>query len=231
MKLIDLFEAKIDLTPIKIKNADFSKVGPVLGNPETQVQGHARINTKTANTVIKIANIPNINDDEYVEFVKVVIANQNNPFFPKLYNAKVYETYKDVDKEISPEMMAGAKYKLVLHMEKLHSLSGEKTFDAALSTLEQLGFDVANYNTGQSDSRILDQILDRSFDEPSDRKALANKTKNPALKKALLLLEPFFVKFGNDMHSGNAMFRLTGTGPQLVIIDPFLPFKMGQGSD
>jgi hypothetical protein len=37
------------------------------------------------------------------------------------------------------------------------------------------------------------------------------------------LLYPYWKKYGNDMHEGNWMLRLSSHGPQLVALDPFYP--------
>ncbi len=210
MKLQELLEG-IDLTkstPIQLKNRNGRVLIPTSGDLAGEgVQ--ATVRHTGQGIVTKSAGITGPTDPA-VEFLKIILDNQDNPFFPKIYHARMYRsnTAKDDDHQF-----------LVVQMEKLTPLTSSKIQDAALSLFNQLGFrgdhvdDVA---------RDIDRLASGSM-STSEVDNFLNKTKNPNFKKAVNLILPHMRKHGSDFHGGNWMIRLTGSGPQLVIIDPFPP--------
>ncbi len=170
-------------------------------------QGRAITHPKQANVAIKIANVYDVDHDPYVEFVKLALENQDNPFFPRIYKAKLVR-------------MGDSIYQLVLNMERLHNISNPNIADAVVENFKRLGFpqDVADTTTADITKDVVK--IRKWLEQRTNRQQLAKTTPNPNFREALTLLEPFLEKFKNDMHAQNWMARLTPSGPQLVIIDP-----------
>lgn len=189
-------------------------------------------------------------DDPYLTFLKkVAIPNQNNPFFARIYNAKLYENadwkpsddyddyYNDAESRrgIYNDPDEGKKYGLVVQMEKLVPMQHEKLKDVLPHVFRQMGVteqlfkdtmaavpdDIKKYPKGQVSSQMITLFAKAIVNEDILR-MLASKAENPQFVKAVKALQ-IGVKFGLDLHHNNAMFRLTPHGPQLVIIDPYNP--------
>ena len=144
--------------------------------------------------------------DGYVRYINTILKHQNNPFFPRIYNAKIVHH-------------SSGKATLVVVMEKLHfTFDTPALQDSGAAIIQSLGIDLEdplNANDGYA--------LLYYFDSSSKREELRNATKNPKLKEALSIMEPFFDLYGSDQHNENVAFRLTKVGPQLVFADPFMP--------
>jgi len=218
-----LNEANIDFTPKKISQGNFSKFGASpLGYGH---QATAWVNPKTANTIIKVVKLTAL-DDTTIHFVKMIAANQDNPFFPHIYSAKVYEVHPDMEDDND------IKYWLVLYQERLHETeTGDGNREEAIfNYLKSLGFlddeKYAKYvhnellNDEPPAFKFANRAMVRMLTKDSFRQYIAARTRMPAFKKALQILEPYFQKFGNDMQNdANIMMRFTSVGPQIVIID------------
>jgi hypothetical protein len=179
------------------------------------IQGKAYNHPKQPNSVIKTAKIEDPENDAYVEFIKLAMKNQDNPFFPRIHSAKIIKagsltTYKPA---------GAAPYKLVINMEKLQPYLYSNVTDAAQGMFQRLG--VPEKVAQSTEAGALFNYLTNA----RNRNMLAAATKNSQFRRALDLLEPHIRKFGHDLHAGNWMIRLTGHGPQIVILDPFMPFS------
>jgi hypothetical protein len=220
MKLQELFE-NIDIsteTPVSFKGQKWFPVsGDLVG---TGMQ--AKVYHTGQGVVTKVASIGGMNDST-MKFLQIILDHQDNPFFPKIYHARVY---KDKDKRID-------RLVLLVQMEKLTPLSSDKIEDAAIHLFDQLGFELndveertiaaASYNSRQGVRlQMLTRYVDMFFDTTQDQDNLLQKSKNPKFNEAIKLLHPYMDGM-SDLHAGNWMVRLTGHGPQLVIIDPFFP--------
>ncbi len=91
MKLKELLEADIKTIPGKheaglTKPKQVSRGIKLLGSG---MQGSAFKHPHIPNTVIKTAKVrtKNPDDNPYVAFVKLSLDHQDNPFFPRIYNA------------------------------------------------------------------------------------------------------------------------------------------------
>ncbi len=160
--------------------------------------------------VVKVVKLFNPRTDAYTNFVRLIVKHQDNPFFPRIFSAKIHEMPNDAD--------GALPYRLIIVMEKLHPVDSEKLQDATIESLWRLGINTDSW----SDDELYDAVLNvkMAFNNSDRRKKLAAETNNPQFKEALELLEPYFEAFGTDMHIGNIMIRLTGSGPQIVLIDP-----------
>lgn len=177
------------------------------------IQGVAYKHPKQPNSVIKTAEIENPDTDSYAEFIRLAMAHQDNPFFPRIHSAKIIKS-----PEPKPNRPPNdSPYTLVVNMEKLQPYLLSNVTDAAHEMFQRLG---VPEKVAQSDNpgALFNYLL-----STSNRRELANKTPNPQFREALLALEPFIQEFDIDMHGGNWMVRLTGHGPQIVILDPLHP--------
>lgn len=220
MKTADILQEDIPWVEKNRRPLQLSKRHKVLGQGK---MGLAQQHARNPNVVIKTSNIyeENPTKDEYVQFIDLALSHQDNPFFPRIHKAKiVYDPKYD-------------GYQLVVMMEKLIPLQNEKIKDVVPQLMRQLGI-TTRKPLDRSTKRIdtgfqnFKQTITVSnlwywFSKPANRAKLRRETKNPELKQAMELLEPYIKKFGQDLHTGNMMVRLTGTGPQLVIIDPLVP--------
>jgi hypothetical protein len=182
--------------PVNIKkdiNITSRKIG-------SGIQGVAYKHPKQPNVIIKTAKMKDPQTDPYANFIRMVLKHQDNPFFPRIYSAKIYNTPNSND------------YTMVVTMEKLYPVyRNPKLDDIVIDNFQLQGIDIK-------------QVTDL-FDYlhiPKNRYTIAKKTRNPKLREAFELLEPLFELPGTfmDMHHKNWMMRLTGVGPQLVIVDP-----------
>lgn len=185
---------------------------------------------RKTNTVIKVANAQNP-DDAYINFIREAMDHQDNPFFPRVYNAKIYKTDPDQNLE-RYKNLTKYEFVFVVETERLIPLTSEKIYDSIPHILEQLGIkaDELISDTGQADKRrdydqdseerhfILSTKLNAAFEEIEQ---LKHMTDNQQFIEALNAVERLHQKGHNvDMHAANAMVRLTSTGPQLVLTDP-----------
>ena len=170
------------------------------------------------NRILKVVRIRNL-QDPYYRYVLMVQQHQNNPFFPRIYGVKVYEHNDTIE---YGQNGVGDQYILHVFMEKLHPVS-ELDEEVARQILWSVGIP---YKGEMKD----DYSLRTKMGKDEYRKLMKQHTQHPKLKEALRLLEPMFKKFGNDVHIDNLMFRLTGVGPQVVLVDPLYP-DLGELSD
>jgi len=233
MKLQEIICEKSDLsvaTPINFKGRTFLPISGDLAGEGVQ----ARVYHTGQGMVTKVASAESM-DDPTLKFLKIVLDNQDNPFFPKIYHARLYK-----DKTGQKEHML-----IVVQMEKLTPLQSSKIEDAAIGLFHQLGFELnqsEEYKIAerppekQKQARIqyYARYVDMFFDATEEkREKLLKSSKNPQFNEAIRLLYPY-VEYGmSDLHAANWMARLTKHGPQLVIIDPFTPdsFRNEYGED
>jgi hypothetical protein len=181
-------------------------------------------NLQKSNAIVKVASLGrNPYNDSYMHYIHEILNDPNNPFFPRIYSAKVY--------------LQNDRYYLVVVMEKLQPIRGNKIADAAEHLLAQLGIDKAAIRRSRKrqgqDTRLdkEDRVIDLSFDigtmlrDEDGIRELIELSDNEQFKHAMETI----MKVKNsshdhryDMHLGNWMVRLTGHGPQLVITDPLV---------
>ena len=204
MKIQDLFEqklAKYEFRPIPLKTP-FKKA-----NKQKLIgQGvEADVFASSApNTVVKI--ISRFNDSlGYLPFLKAIIKHQDNPFFPKIHKIRIYT-------DPGPHH----QQTLVVKMEKLIPLQHERIADLGPSLFKQIGVDPDKVDALNPYSNFRLLLTNKRY-----RDEIAALAKNPKFEEAMYVLSPLFNRYGSDLHAENWMVRLTGSGPQLVITDPF----------
>lgn len=152
-------------------------------------------------------------NDGYIQYIKTIQKHQDNPFFPRIHHAKIY---KEND-----------TYALNMQVEKLVPLQHPKMIKTAPHIFRQLGLDWSQYGEDVSTEETPSWKYKREIweDDKKINEMIAN-TNNPKFAEAIKVLAPFMKQFGSDLHLGNFMVRLTGSGPQLVITDPVKPSKV-----
>ena len=230
MKLNELLVEKIDLTKstkVDLKGHQWLPISGDLAGKGVQARAY-----KTGMGMItKVAVL----DDELglrdpaVKFLDIILQHQDNPFFPKIYHARVY---RDKEGILDPI--------LLVQMEKLMPITDEKIRDSVAGLFDKLGigtkdlspaftkhvkqYDKPTQTILSKTSALNKKLMTAAM--AGDSKAIArhgSRSKNPQFREALKLLAPTMAQEGSDLHHGNWMVRLTGVGPQLVIIDPFAP--------
>lgn len=189
-------------------------------NKLIQVLGHgayatAVANTKDSNRVMKISRgTDNLNDDPYYSYLSSIAAYpemENNPFIPRVFQVKVYET---TDK--------AHKYFYIVTMERLYelrSLNEQELIRMILSLTKAkmtVRFKAALGGTPAPD--ILKQQSHGELLEILVDKIRKQKIIDPQLQAAMKLAEN--TGFDFDITAHNIMVRKTINGPQLVLADP-----------
>lgn len=212
---------------------------------------------RKTNTVIKVADL-NSPSDAYINFIRDALQNQNNPFFPRIYNAKLYDQDAADPQDAGKRPKSGRVppglrgYTLIVEMEKLLPLNHPKIIHALPHTIENIlasaGIEIDEFvhrfmnldieaemaDDNLTADQIEDQIHQRMTNaavkaffqlsdwltDPEDIQKFIEYTENEQLKQALKALARLFEKHQVDLNVDNMMFRLTSTGPQLVITDP-----------
>lgn len=219
MKIGELLEddqrVKIPPADIPIRNSSkYSLTNDIQDKRSKRIGKGARASVfkhpKDPSKVVKYVQIydDNPRNDAYVQYVDLAMKNRDNPFFPRIYKAKMV---RHANRE--------SAYTLVLTMEKLQPLANlddinDKLEFSTSQLIKRLGIPISNPVSGVYD-------LDYWLNDASNRNNLKRETKNPQLKQALELMEPFWRVHMNDLHNENFMVRLTKSGPQLVFVDPF----------
>lgn len=190
-------------------NCDFNFSG--LGN-EIGEGGYAKAYKSKDNIhhVVKVANLSGMGDP-YLSFIRILLRNQDNPFFPRIYSAKICKTPTNAsDFFITPNIF-------IVEMETLMPLNKKVIEESSRYLLKQAGFEFSD----EDDFRRISRIILDSTSTNEKRHELRERSKNPQFVKALDALEFLFNRHMVDTHSDNWMIRLTQFGkPQLVIIDP-----------
>jgi hypothetical protein len=232
MRVVDLFEKKLDIVQSKGKTSGLLRDRNLtyLGSG---MQAIAYMHKKFPSKVIKTVNISGSSDPVY-QFLRICINHSDNPYFPKIYAYKQYITsgdedgisYADFQSTAPGEYPPEFKDKhLIIVMERLFPL--DANIDLSIKALQQCSIlpndilSALKQVYPDADASNVDPLwlIGNTFDDPTKRKIVYNRTKDPHLKQALRLMEPLFANFTEDLHSDNIMLRL-GPTPHPVFIDP-----------
>jgi hypothetical protein len=178
-------------------------------------QALAYLHHKYPTKIIKTIQVYGDSDPSY-QFLRLVLKHQDNPYFPKIYNVKMYPTKEanyrtrgiDFD-EMDPTGVfspppSQLDYTIYVVMEKLSNLSQITEQDLRMFGIPKVG------------SGKVDLQFRRAFKDRYLRSVMINNVKDPFLRQALRLLEPLFNHFEPDMHKNNIMLR----GTHWVFVDP-----------
>lgn len=183
-------------------------------------------------TAIKTSNpVHRLEDDMYFNFVRMIASKkhiQDNPYFPRIYDVKVYKTRGDSE-----------TYVYQVKMERLHDLRNLDTPELlAIGRQMFTNFDdmVASFKHNKQFSSgvgtpkirtnefVLRKIILRTLDQSFSYNAqAATNIKDPNLKQAILIMKKMINstdEMATDIHDGNIMVRRGPFTPQLVFTDP-----------
>ena len=215
--------------PIRGLKTTSKKTTGIITHPSHQIldvggQAIATLHKRFPNKVIKTIQIYGTDDPVY-QFLRLALKHQNNPYFPRIYAVKQYDTqqltYSDREDQFS-ELDVEDKYSpapsqlektLFVVMERLYPLSS-----IDYQVLEKLGIEDVEIPAYMQQHFRVDEIKFRTaFNSPKWRKVMYNTVQDKYFKQALRLLEPLFRHYVPDMHDSNIMTRDNG---HWVIIDP-----------
>ncbi len=219
----------LDKPSTKVKYSN-KPVSDILSTKQHEVKGGgaqalAYFHKKFPGKVIKTIQVHGYSDPSY-QFLRLAMKHQDNPYFPKIYGAKMYKTafvdytprgamFDDIDPQGDfsppPSLM---DYTLYVVMEKLSPLSDITDEDLKRFGIER--FVDTRVGIKKHISDRVDVKFRQAFLDPKWRLHMITVAKDPNLKEALRLLEPLFRHFEPDMHLHNIMLR----GTQWVFIDP-----------
>ncbi|PPD55268.1 MAG: hypothetical protein CTY12_01285 [Methylotenera sp.] len=184
-----------------------------LGFPGHQATAFSHKNK--SNVVVKTIKLKH--KDPIIDFIEICQQHSDNPFLPKVYSAKIYKREND-------------SY-MIVTMEKLHPVRGPNTliknnlpFFINLRILpsdedkQHPLYNQLNKPTGMS----VYELIRTMFADTEYRHWLTKNTPNSKLAEALTLLENLFETHFPDLHIDNFMIRLSGSTPQLVLLDPII---------
>ena len=195
------------------------------------VQAIVYAHNKKPNTVIKIIGITGKNDPAY-QFLRVCLNHSNNPFFPKIYSYKLFNSkelsiddydYLENQPNFIIEPVQDKPYQLFIVTEKLKEIDAndEQLLHNMFNTIGIL--ELLEKHTNAKNLQI---TFKNMFKNPNSRQLIRQTTTDKNFSQALRVLEPLFNNgaFEVDMHLGNIMLR---SNDQLVINDPLAKFFTG----
>lgn len=189
------------------------------------VQGYA-YKKVAAGSVVKYFSVFDPKKNGYLRFLRYVSKLPNNPFLPRIYNLKLYDVTGTKFGMDSNERFYG-----VLEMEKLIKVNDSMIIDVVPDLFRNIGLEFSEhaldyFSTGDHDTKrhILDKEVQKAVYNPAKMNIdeLIAKSTNEQFTQALRVISGLLRKCNvtADLHAGNWMVRLTGSGPQLVILDP-----------
>lgn len=178
---------------------DFEKIPPKYKEIGSGVSSVNFSHKDNPNIVIKSIQLNgDYSDSSEYQFLRVCLNHQDNPWFPKIYNAKLYKPSN----------------KIIVKMEKLEKITKEDY--KKLIKIFNVDYVV---QSGRSMHHV-ETTLRGKFNTPQNVNDLIRKTTNIQLQQAFRLLKPFFNRYGSDLHFDNVMKRKNG---QFVLLDPIYP--------
>lgn len=198
------------------------------------IQGFARGLTKRPNTVVKIALTSD--HDAYEQFLRLCLAHQDNPFFPRIKAVKKYRMdtlsvqehrtlltdlgVKTPDMPTS-DMLDNLRWIVIIAMERLVPIKDNSVKRQIPQMLHSLyGEELMDSISGKVDEEDLFDISSMLSLLHYYKEGIICATPNKQFKNALRLLTPLWKKWRMDIKHQNIMIRPTPEGPQLVFLDP-----------
>ncbi len=171
-------------------------------------------NKKDPTNVMKISRGTNdLNDDPYYGYLSGIAAHsemEKNPFIPKVFEVKVYET------------TGNYKYFYIAKMERLYelrSLNDDELRQFIITLTKPRMMNRIKASVGMYDAvEALKKENHGHLVEILVDKIRREKIKDPQLQAAMRLAQN--TGFEYDITANNIMVRKTPNGPQLVLADP-----------
>ena len=228
---IDELLSEIKFKP-RISNKSTSGIiqSPNLKYIANGVQAIAYYHKTHPNTVVKVAAVSGENDPVW-QFLRICINHPNNPYFPKVFNHKVFNL-----KTITPEeeeyletipefeylpIYDNMKMQIVIVTEHLDEISISE-FDAAIDTIGVRPIINSAKKALQPKTRYAlstEMLWSKLMDNAAGRKYLRQYSKDKHFSDAVRLLSPLLAsgRMYADLHLGNIMLRKDG---HIVFNDP-----------
>ena len=155
-----------------------------------------------------VRNGAGLNDDPYLNFLKVAVKHQDNPYLPRIYSVKTF---------LSTE----GNYTYYVDLERLHSWKELSWAQWAYLFKKFFGTQIRDNREIYSKQGAAEKFAEDFKKTVHD---FYKKTHGVIISKylndALKLISPFVENFYIDLHQENIMFRFTPYGVQPVITDP-----------
>lgn len=161
--------------------------------------------TKRSRHVIKIGITDR--NEAYLDFLNVVKKNQKNPHFPKIHSlTKVIVNNKSKDKDDDEDYF-------------WDDFDNDDYFIVKMERLKAIGHLGRRIQNREAEKFGVDSIYDfdsiKFYNKEAVKRA-SGKHRKEAIKK----LHKLLWNHGEDLHTGNLMWRIRGKKKQLVITDP-----------
>jgi hypothetical protein len=182
------------------------------------------------NTVVKVAAVSGEGDPIW-QFLRICINHKNNPYFPKIFNYKIFnlsaitdeeEEYLENDPafEYLP-IHDNRKMQILMVTEHLNEIT-EAQFEQSLNKLgldKLIEFTKRQWQPSYSYPLTTEMIWQMLMDKSIGRKYLRSKSNDKYFSDAIRLLSPLIAtgRMYADVHLGNMMLRKDG---HLVFNDP-----------
>jgi hypothetical protein len=220
MRLRELLEKKLEI------NKTEKDISGIINNPKLKPigagwQSIAYAHTNHPNMIAKTINIHGDNDPVF-QFIRVAKNNSSNPYFPKIFKIKRYNS-SDLDtderdeqmldiapKEFTPERRDEMLFCTMERLQETDSINSDELF----KLMSSIGINI------QFEKKNPSEVLSNLFSDAVSRKRIRNNTTDNNLKQAMRLMEPLFNKYHPDLHLKNIMLRKTQNGYHMVFIDP-----------
>jgi len=164
--------------------------------------------------LVKAVPVENVSEDGYLSYLSAVYDREQkghgNPYFPVIHDLDIM---RGPDKKLHyniklEKLVPFYSAKLVGNLDLMASL-----YEHMFGELER-----EDYRTGEAVANVILVVLNHAFSVPST-------VKDPDLLDSIKLVNSVIKTnsdFRLDLHSNNVMWRITGTMPQLVILDPIV---------
>jgi hypothetical protein len=223
--------SEVKLKP-RISNKSTSGVlkSPNLQFIATGTQAIAYYHKTHPNTVVKVAAVSGEGDPIW-QFLRICINNQKNPYFPKIFNYKIFNLKSITDEEEAylennPEfeylpIHDNRKMQILMVTERLNEITAPE-FEQSLSKLgldKLINYTKRKWQPGYSYPLTTDLIWKMLMDKEVGRRYLRSESSDKHFSDAIRLLSPLIAtgRMYADVHLGNMMLRKDG---QLVFNDP-----------
>jgi len=227
MKLLEIDLSSARWTKIPNTHSSFREIIPQRRRDWGGDQAY--VSATGVNTVTKTIDLLG-RQDSILHFLRLCQEHEGNPYFPKIYKAKVYAYVNNEGRK---------KYGAIVQMERLVPSSSPKLSHIWPHILRNLGFN--DRSIGEAEARIaklksadpaniariyLLPLINSIEGYGEELSIVATRGLDPQFIEAVNVMLPVIEEHqGTDLGVHNFMFRLTSTGPQLVFIDPYLHMR------
>jgi hypothetical protein len=162
-------------------------------------------------------------DDGYLSYLKKVQKLEkegyHNPYFPRIHDLKVWQSGGEFHYRVNMEKLLPFDTEKLMGNKGLIESIWERMFTISIQDAIERWPYLENNPSNKSPGKRIERMFRQAFGNGE-----TSLIKDPELKDALNVINKMADSSGNhfnhDLHDGNFMWRMTGTMPQLVILDP-----------